>query len=80
MRKFRRVSVHQETQDDFSTAGRCDNGLVAIRQKTEPAVLMDGRTLNVDVLRDGEIYASFEDMGKARRWLHKLGVTAPIAA
>ena len=56
------------------------HGQFHIRQKAEPVTLPDGRTLNVDVLRDGEIHASFEDMDKARRWLHKLGVTAPIAA
>ena len=56
------------------------HGQLHIRQKAEPVTLPDGRTLNVDVLRDDEIHASFEDMDKARRWLHKLGVTAPIAA
>ena len=56
------------------------HGQFHIRQKAEPVTLLDGRRLNVDVLRDGEIHASFEGMDKARRWLHKLGVTAPIAA
>jgi hypothetical protein len=36
--------------------------------------------LTVDVLRDGELHAAFENVEKARRWVHKLGVTAPIAA
>lgn len=56
------------------------HGNLNIRLKAEPVVLPDGRTLTVDVLRDGELHASFQDMNKARRWVHKLGVTAPIAA
>ena len=56
------------------------HGTLEIRQKTEPVTLPDGRTLTVDVLRDGELHASFEDMQKARRWVNKLGVIAPIAA
>ncbi len=56
------------------------HGQLHIRQKAEPVTLLDGRRLNVDVLRDCEIHASFEGMDKVRRWLHKLGVTAPIAA
>jgi hypothetical protein len=56
------------------------HGTLEIRQKTEPVTLPDGRTLTVDVLCDGELHASFEDMQKARRWVHKLGVIAPIAA
>ena len=53
------------------------HGRLEIRQKTEPVTLPDGRTLTVDVLRDGELHASFESVEKARRWVHKLGVTAP---
>ncbi len=56
------------------------HGTLEIRQKTEPVTLPDGRTLTVDVLRDGELHASFEDMQKARRWVNKHGVIAPIAA
>ena len=56
------------------------HGSFEIRQKTEPVVLPDGRTLTVDVLRDGEVHASFESIEKARRWVHKLGVTVSIAA
>jgi hypothetical protein len=56
------------------------HGRLEIRQKTEPVTLPDGRTLTVDVLRDGELHASFESIEKARRWVQKLGVAAPIAA
>jgi len=56
------------------------HGTLEIRQKTEPVTLPDGRTLTVDVLRDGELHASFESIEKARRWVHQLGVAAPIAA
>ena len=56
------------------------HGTLEIRQKAEPVTLPDGRTLTVDVLRDGEHQASFESIEKARRWVHKLGVSAPIAA
>ena len=56
------------------------HGRLEIRQKAEPVTLRDGRTLTVDVLRDGENHASFESIEKARRWVHKLGVFAPISA
>lgn len=56
------------------------HGRLEIRQKTEPVTLPDGRTLTVDVLCHGELHASFESIEKARRWVHKLGVAAPIAA
>lgn len=56
------------------------HGDLEIRRKAEPVTLPDGRVLTVDVLRDGELHAAFENMDKARRWVHKLGVTAPIAA
>jgi len=56
------------------------HGALEIRQKTTPVNLPDGRVLTVDILRDGELHASFENMDKARRWVHKLGLVAPIAA
>lgn len=59
---------------------RYHHGRLEIRQKTEPVKLRDGRILTVDVLRDGELHASFESIEKARRWVHKLGLIAPIAA
>jgi hypothetical protein len=54
------------------------HGQLQIRQKTEPVTLPDGRTLSVDVLRDGEIQAAFENVSKARRYIQKLGVRAEI--
>jgi hypothetical protein len=51
-----------------------------IRPKSEFVTLPDGRTLKVDVLRDGQIHASFENVEQARRWIHMLGVTASISA
>ena len=56
------------------------HGSLELRQKAEPLTLPDGRVLTVDVLRDGQLHAAFENVGKARRWVHKLSVTAPIAA
>jgi len=56
------------------------HGALEIRQKTTPVELPDGRVLTVDILRDGELHASFETMAQARRWIHRLGLTAPIAA
>ena len=56
------------------------HGTLEIRRKAEPLSLPNGRLLTVDVLRDGKVHASFEDMDQARRWVQKLGVTAPIAA
>jgi hypothetical protein len=55
-------------------------GNLAIRPKSEPVLLPDGRTLNIDVIRDGQPHASFESVEKARRWVHRLGVVAPISA
>jgi hypothetical protein len=55
-------------------------GTLAIRPKAEPVTLPDGRTLKIDVIRDGQLHAAFESMEKARRWVHKLGVVAPISA
>ena len=40
----------------------------------EPVELPDGRVLTVDILRDGEEQASFENMTKVRRYLLKLGL------
>lgn len=54
------------------------HGLVQILPKAEPIVLEDGRTLRVDVLRDGQVQAAFEDVTKARKYIHKLGVQAEI--
>jgi hypothetical protein len=53
-------------------------GSLAIRPKTAAMPLPDGRLLKVDVLQDGAVHASFESIEKARRWVHKLGVVAPI--
>lgn len=55
-------------------------GDLEIRHKSAPFELPDGRVLTVDILRDGELHASFESMAQARRWVHRLGVTAPISA
>ncbi len=55
-------------------------GVMEIRPKAVPVKLPDDRVLTIDVLRDGELHASFESVEKARRWVHRLGVTAPIAA
>jgi hypothetical protein len=56
------------------------HGVIQIRPKAEPVVLPDGRTLRVDVLRDGQIQAAFENVTKARKYIHKLGVQAEIVA
>ena len=55
-------------------------GNLAICPKAEPVTLPDGRTLKIDVIRDGQLHAAFESVEKARRWVHKLGVVAPILA
>lgn len=55
-------------------------GEIRIRRKTEPVELPDGRVLTVDVVRDGVLHAAFESIEKARRWVRRLGVVAPIAA
>ena len=59
---------------------RYHHGTLEIRQKTEPVTLRDGRVLTVDVLRDGEVHAAFENVTKARRYINKLGVRAEIVA
>ena len=56
------------------------HGDLEIQQRSVPVTTPDGRMLTVDVLRDGEVHASFESIEKARRWVHKLGLIAPIAA
>ena len=56
------------------------HGAMEIRHNAKSEQLPDGRLLTVDVLREGMIHASFENMSKARRWIHKMGVVAPIAA
>lgn len=56
------------------------HGNLEIRRKAEPVVLPDGRTLQVEVLRDGQTQAAFEDVTSARRYIHKLGVRAEIVA
>jgi hypothetical protein len=57
---------------------RYHHGRLEIRQKTEPVKLRDGRMLTVDVLREGEVQAAFENVTKARRYIGKLGVRAEI--
>lgn len=54
-------------------------GNMEIRPKAEPVTLPDSRVLTVDVLRDGDLHAAFENMAQARRWVQKMGVVAPIA-
>jgi hypothetical protein len=56
------------------------HGNLEIRAKAEPVALPDGRVLTVDVFRDNELHAAFENFEQARRWANKLGVVAPIAA
>jgi hypothetical protein len=56
------------------------HGQLEIRRKTSAVELPGGRVLTVDVLRDGEVHASFETVEQARRWVNRLGVTAPIVA
>lgn len=55
-------------------------GTLAIRPKAEPVTIPDGRVLTIDVVQDGKVHAAFESVEKARRWVHKLGVVAPISA
>lgn len=55
-------------------------GELVIRPKAEPVALPDGRVLTVDVLRDGQLHAAFENMERARRWANKLGVRAELVA
>lgn len=55
-------------------------GQMVIRRRALPRTLRDGRVLTVDVLRDGQVHASFESMAKARRWVQKMGVVALVGA
>lgn len=59
---------------------RYHHGRLEIRQKAEAVSLPDGRVLTVDVLREGEVQAAFDNMTKARRYIGKLGVRAEIVA
>lgn len=52
------------------------HGEIEVRQKAEPVVLGDRRTLSVDVMRDGEVQAAFETQSKALRYIHRLGLVA----
>lgn len=54
------------------------HGKITIARKVIPVDLPDGRQLTVDVHRDGQEQAAFEDIGKARRYVNKLGVQAEI--
>ncbi len=54
-------------------------GSLGIRRRHDPLKMPDGRVLTVDVVRDGAVHASFENMEMARRWANKLGIDAPIA-
>lgn len=56
------------------------HGELEIRRKAEPVTLPDGRTLTVDVLRDGTTHASFVSLESARSWISRLGLVAPISA
>ena len=55
-------------------------GTMEIRPKAEPVQLPYGQLLTVDVFQDGKLHASFVNTEFARRWLRRLGLTAPIAA
>lgn len=50
------------------------HGKIEIRQKEQPIVLDDGRSLLIDVLRDGQAQAAFESFAKAMRYVQKLGL------
>jgi len=53
------------------------HGRIQIRHKAE-SLVVGARTLQVDVLLDGQVQAAFEDMTKARKYIHKLGVQAEV--
>jgi hypothetical protein len=59
---------------------RYHHGRIEIRKKLKPLTLLDGRILTVDVLRDNQIQAAFENVTKARRYIKKLGICAEINA
>jgi hypothetical protein len=50
------------------------HGKIEVRQKDQPIVLENGRSLLVDVLRDGQTQAAFETVAKAMRYVQKLGL------
>jgi hypothetical protein len=50
------------------------HGKIELRQKNQAIVLEDGRSLLVDVLRDGQTQAAFETVAKAMRYVQKLGL------
>lgn len=54
------------------------HGRIEVCRKPFAVELPDGRKLTVDVFQDGEVQASFENMDKARRYLHKLGLKAEL--
>lgn len=54
------------------------HGNLEIRQKAEPVALPDGRVLSVEVRRDGQEQAAFENTVQARRYINRLGVRAEI--
>lgn len=54
------------------------HGKVEVRSKAEPVNGRGSRLLTVDVLRDGQVQAAFEDVAGARRYLRKLGLHAEI--
>jgi len=56
------------------------HGRLVIRPKAEPIDLPDSRRLTTDVLRDGELHASFENLAQTLRWVHRLGVQVQMAA
>ena len=56
------------------------HGEILVRPKTTPVELGDGRILRVEVLRDNQEQAAFENVTKARKYIHKLGVRAEIVA
>lgn len=57
---------------------RYSHGKIEVCRKPFAVELPDGRKLTVDVFRDGEVQASFENMEKARRYLRKLGLQGEI--
>ncbi len=55
-------------------------GALTIRQKDNEVNLPNGHKLTVDVLRDGQVQASFESIEKANRWVKRLGLQATLEA
>jgi len=50
------------------------HGKIEVCQKDQPIALENGRSLLVDVLRDGQTQAAFETVAKAMRYVQKLGL------